>query len=77
MNRVITIKQIIVMINSKHGKSFYGKAKIFMINQKTKEAFDCLKNAIELDPVIKSHFVRDYPEIRSSKFFSSLIDESK
>ena len=66
-----------ISINPKHANSHYGKAKILIRLEKTKDAIDCLKSAFELDPVIKTNFVRDYPEVKSSKFFSSLIEESK
>jgi tetratricopeptide (TPR) repeat protein len=63
-----------IKLNPEDANSYYGKAKVCFVLLQTQEAISCLKTAFTLDPEIKTEFVKEYPEIKSSKLFKKLLD---
>ncbi|MBS3946485.1 MAG: tetratricopeptide repeat protein, partial [Melioribacter sp.] len=66
-----------IRLKPNHANSYYGKAKINFLLSQTQEAIECLKKTFELDPNIRNEFTRDYPEVKSSKLFTKLLDDNK
>lgn len=63
-------------VEPENANIFYIKSKIFFHRKNALEAIECLKHAMKIDPNIKREFARDYPEVKSSKLFIKLLEDS-
>jgi tetratricopeptide (TPR) repeat protein len=59
--------------NPKSADTYYIRAKVLLVLNRTFEALESLKNSFQIDHEKRKHFDQEFPGVRSIKEFKSLL----
>ncbi|MBP1691260.1 MAG: hypothetical protein H6Q32_612, partial [Bacteroidetes bacterium] len=62
-----------VEVNPQSADSYYLRAKVLLVLNRTYEAVESLKNSFTLNPQKRKDFEREFPGVRSIKEFKNLL----